>query len=220
MLGMRRISEIRYLTALGLLLCVNLSVFWLMKGKVSTIKQREVIANQRAEFLDQALSKIKSERRWEIGTGGWEIPMALPVQTDGQSITTLGNWLGDSRKLLLFVSDLHCSTCIEQALFALKSRVPEIGRGNIRVLYISRSGSGPEWAHRRLILPGVPFGRIEPGGPAAWLEEPGFPVLLLAGAVPVAASPHLYLPQEETQNIFYLDQIARLFSKLPDNENR
>ncbi|MFO7616458.1 MAG: hypothetical protein R6V75_04335 [Bacteroidales bacterium] len=216
---MSKIRDDKFLGALLMLLCLSLSVVWLMVERVGTIKEREGIAEQRIDLLSRALSQARSGRGWEIGMGGRDIPLDLAVHTEDLSLKTLSEWLGSGRRLVLFLSDRHCSTCIEQALFALKSRLPEIGAENIRVVYVSRSGSGPEWSHRRLILPGAPFGRIEPGGPAGWLEESGFPVFFLAGPTPSAASPHLYLPLEESQNEYYLDQIALLFPNSSENEN-
>lgn len=207
---MSKIKEVQYVSALLLLFCLSLSVIWLMINRIGQLKSSTGEAMQQIALLDRALLRVQSERGWCIATGSREVPMELSIETEDHSIVSLQEWLGDSMRLILFLSDQQCSSCIEQALFTLKTRLPVIGSENIRVIYTSESGHS-NWKHRRLILPGTPFGRIVTDGYDGWFEEVAFPLFFVTGQTPTAASPHLFQPSEDADNEYYLDQIANLF---------
>jgi hypothetical protein len=204
--------KIRFWLLTGLiLLIINLVWIWRLDqlDKENTLRMND----SRNRFIQTNRELYLMNRGWQftMRTNDLPLPAELAVQQQNGITTNLKNYFGDSKKLILVLSDRHCSSCVDQLLFTVKSEIPEISRNNLLILY-SMQGSGREiWTRRHQILAGVEFLEIPDKALNLPMDSLGIPYFFVSGEEKVASLAFTPYPSLEAQTKEYLYMIKKRY---------
>lgn len=196
-----------------LLLIINLAWIWRLDQNSTENNQR--MTDNRNRFIQANKELYLLNRCWQFTLRSNDLPLpeSLSVKTWKSGKTDLNSFIGQSNKLVLVLSDRHCSTCVDQLLFTMKNEMPEISRTSILVLFSVNGPTMEQWKHRQKILSGVEFLEIADKSlnfPADSLEIPYF---FLTGPEHLADLTFTPYPSLETQTKEYLRHIKQRYLK-------
>ncbi|MFA6481864.1 MAG: hypothetical protein WCW62_04760 [Bacteroidales bacterium] len=193
------------------LLIVNLAWIWRTDQDSKEYAQR--MNDNRDRFIQTSRELYLMKRGWEFTMKSNEqrLPERIWIKHEKDTLTMLDHYVGPSSKLVLVLSDRHCSTCVDQLLFILKNEFPEIQRGNILVLYSSSGKDGEQWTHRQKILPGVNFLEIRDKSLRLPMDSLEIPYFFVTGRDHLAAQSYTPYPALELQTKAYLKLMVQRY---------
>lgn len=148
----------RFLT-LSIFIMLVINAAWIWRLDQNSKESNERMNDTRTRFIQANRELYLMNRDWKFSmkSDGRQLPDHLMVRTFEGLASDLGIQVSRSRKLVLVLSDRHCSTCIDQLLFMVKNEIPEFYRKNILVLFSPEDSLKVVWLHRQKILPGAKF---------------------------------------------------------------
>lgn len=163
---------------------------------------------------------IQANRELYLMNRGWEftmrsndqpLPESVWVQPEKGIAADLSNYIGQSKKLILVLSDRHCSTCVDQLLFTLKNEIAEINRDNLLILFSIQESTHEQWTHRQKILTGVEFLEIRDKSLHLPMDSLDIPYFFITGPEHLANLTYTPYPSLEVQTKEYLNLIEQRY---------
>jgi len=198
-----------WLLSLGALLVINIA--WLYKTKHNNQLYNQRLTDSRAHYIEvnRELSQINKGCEYAIKTDHQVLSGSIRVKSLENASGMLDDYLGQSEKLILVVSDHHCSTCVDQILFLVKNEIAEQKRDQVLVLFSKESSSEEQWNHRQKILPGVQFLEIQYQSLRLPMDSLGIPYFFQAGIEHLVFQAFAPYPALELQTKGYLNEIDK-----------
>lgn len=191
-----------------ILVVINLAWIWRIDKNSQEYNQRIDDTQNRFMQVNRELSLLKRGWDYSMMSDGQKIPADIKVRNQGGNINQLTDYIGLMKKLVLVVSDRHCSTCVDQLLFLIRNEIPAIQRNNILVLYSSGDKNHSQWEYRKKILTGVSFLEMEDFSLGLAMDSLDIPYLFMAGPERLATLSYAPFPSLESQTKDYLKLIS------------
>jgi hypothetical protein len=194
-----------------MVLIVNLAWIW-------RLDQNNKEYNERMN--DTQSQVVQVNRELYLMTKGWEYAMKsndqplaenMRVQSPLEIPMSLYNCIGQSRKLVLVLSDRHCSSCVDQLLFAVKNEIDEIYRHNLLIFFSIQGPTRQQWIQRQKILPGVEFLEIPEKGLRLPMDSLEIPYFFMTGPDHLADLAFTPYPSLEVRTREYLNLIEKIY---------
>jgi hypothetical protein len=200
-----------WLPLIFLVLMINLT--WVLKFDLNNKEYRRRMNDSHNKIIEmnRELSMMNRSWRYAIRSNGQHLPSTLQVQSKDGTSYILDNYLSLSEKLILVVSDRHCSSCVDQLLFTMKNEITGSKRDHLLILYSEQDHAYEKWRQRQAILTGVEFLEISGNGLQLPMDSLEVPYFLMAGADLTANLTYAPFPSLEEQTKEYLDLIANRF---------
>lgn len=202
----------RYLL-LSIFIMVMINAAWIWRLDKNSTESNERMNETRTRFIEANRELYLMNRDWKFSmkSDGRHLPDHLTVRTlEGQSLD-LGNEVNGCRKLVLVLSDRHCSTCVDQLLFMVKNEIPEFYRKNILVLFSPEDSLKVTWLHRQKMLPGARFLEIHDRSLQLPMDSLSNPYFFTSGPDMVAGLTYTPYPTLEIQTLEYLRLIKERY---------
>ena len=193
------------------ILFINLA--WIWRLDQNSKEQNIRMNDNRTRFIQTSRELYLMNRGWEftMKSNDQPLPNNLWIRSFKGDSIILNKYLDDSKKLVLVLSDLHCSTCVDQLLFIVKNEIPEQFRHKVLVLFTVRGSTLQQWEHRQKILTGSDFLEIPDRSlhlPIDSLENPYF---FITGPDNNAKLTYTPYPSLEYQTKAYLTMIKERY---------
>lgn len=200
-----------WILALFSLLIINLAWVWRVDQYSKEYTQR--MNDNRNRFIQANKELYLMNRGWEFSMRSNDrlIPGDITIEAAKGPVLTLDNYIGSSRKLILVLSDHHCSTCVDQVLFALKNEITELYRKNILVLFSVSGPTREQWEYRQKILTGVKFLEVRDKCLNLPMDSLDNPYFFIAGPEHIANLAYIPYPSLEVQTKEYLNLVETRF---------
>lgn len=200
-----------WLLSIFILIVVNLAWIWRFDQNSKEYTQR--MNENRNRFVQANRELYLMNRGWEftMQSNDRALPEELAVKPGNGAVSDLNKYIGLSKKLILVLSDRHCSTCVDQLLFMIKNEIPEINRDNILVLFSVSSPTQDQWRHRKKILTGVEFLEISDKGLKLPMDSLEIPYFFMTGPERLADLTFTPYPSLEVQTKEYLKLIKQRY---------
>jgi len=141
------------------------------------------------------------------------LPEELWVQPRKGNISDLYEYIGEKKKLVLVLSDRHCSTCVDQLLFTVRNEIDAENRNNILILFSVTGSTRAQWTHRQKILTGVEFLEIRDKSLHLPMDSLEIPYFFMTGPEHLADLTYTPYPSLEVQTKEYLNLIEMRYFK-------
>jgi len=208
---MKHASEL----AVGVLVLVNLmgiaaAFSYRNREEKRKHRQQETIQLQKEEmerYRDVLTSQFQSDH--------FRLDGNLPLRGEtGEKLLLSGLPLAYP-KLILYLDENHCDSCVDLLIFSIKKTLPEIGYANFLILYAARDYPS-KWMKIKTILPEAAVYRLDDQSLVIPAVELKVPVLFVCDSSLYAESPIPALPGMQELISSYLKTIqSRYFSKNP-----
>jgi hypothetical protein len=190
---------------------INLA--WIWRINQNSKEQNIRMNDNRTRFIQTNRELYLMNRGWEFAmkSNDQPLPVNLWIKSIKGDSIILNKYLGDSKRLVLVLSDLHCSTCVDQLLFIVKNEINEQFRHKVLILFSASGSTHQQWEHRQKILPGSDFLEIPDQSlhlPMDSLENPYF---FITGPDNRAKLTYTPYPSLEAQTKVYLTMIKERF---------
>jgi hypothetical protein len=189
------------------ILIVNGAWIWKYHQIVQELSSRVGDSRYRMEQLINGFSLMAKTWRTGIESNAKSLNGNLALWSmDGRTFQ-LSHLLSQDEKLILFLSDSNCSSCVEKLLFLLNSEKYCDLADHLLVLYIAEDETKRIWCQRQQILKRAKFFRfLDPGEKLPW--DSNNPVFVLSGPDLVAEHYYTVYPALDSQTEDYLAVIA------------
>lgn len=193
------------------ILIINLAWIWRFDQNNREYAQR--MTDNRNRFIQANKELYQMNRGWEytLRSNGQSLPEGLLVNPSTGISTDLNKHIGQSKKLILVLSDTHCAACVDQLLFTVKNEISEINRSKIIILYSIQGPTREQWAHRQKILTGVDFLEIREKILRMPMDSLEIPYFFMVGPEHVADLTYTPYPSLEVQTKKYLNLIEQRY---------
>lgn len=200
-----------WVLSIFLLTLINLA--WLWRFDQANKEHNQRMSDNRNRFIQANRELYLMNRGWAftLKSNDTPLPVGIWVQPPKSPATDLSSFLGRSKKLVLVLSDRHCSTCVDQLLFAIKNEYSEMNRDNLLILYSVLGPTRELWSHRQKILTGVDFLEIRDNSLQLPMDSLEIPYFFMTGPEPVANLTYTPYPTLEAQTREYLNLIEQRF---------
>jgi len=214
--------KVRYWLVICLmLLLVNLAWIWRIDQNGKEYSQRINDSQNRYMQVNRELHLMKRGWDYSMRSNAQALPEGLKVDSGKGTGSYLSDQIGRGRKLILVLSDQHCSTCIDQLLFLVRNEIPAEQRHDVLILYSVSESAENHWDHRKKILTGVEFLKMEDSGLGLPMDSLGIPYFFITGPEHLAMMTHAPYPTLENQTKDYIKLMTHryLTNKLYENNN-
>jgi hypothetical protein len=193
------------------LLIINFAWIWRFDRNNKEYSQK--LNDNRNRFIEANRELYLMNRGWEFGikSNDQPLPQAIRVESPEGIESDLNSHIGDSRKLVLVLSDRHCSTCVDQLLFTIKNEIPEINRDKLLILFSVQGPTREQWIHRQKILAGTEFLEIRDRSLQLPLDSLEVPYFFMTGPEHLADLTFTPYPTLEAQTRQYLNLIEQRY---------
>jgi hypothetical protein len=200
-----------WLLSAFVLVTVNLAWIWRLDQFNKEFNRR--MSDNSNSFIQVNKELYLMNRGWEFSlrSNDQPLPSKIPAISANGGSQDLGDYIGNGRKLVLVLSDRHCSTCVEHLLFTLKNEVPEIKRDHLLVLFSAGEKTRPLWRHRQMILTGVQFLEIADQSLQLAVDSLEIPYFFVTGPEHLAGLSFTPYPSLEVQTREYLKEIKQRY---------
>lgn len=167
----------------------------------------------RTRFVQTNRELYLMKRGWEFAmkTNDRLLPDNLWVKPLKGAESDLNSYTGESKKLVLVLSNRHCSSCIDQLLFTIKNEIPELNRNRILILFSEEEPTREQWNHRQKILPGARFLEIRDKSLLLPLDSLDIPYFFITGPQHFTGLTYMPYPSFEVQTKEYLNLIKQKY---------
>lgn len=192
------------------LLVINLA--WVWRFDQSNTEYTQRMNENRERFVQANRELYLMNRGWEFSLKSEDnsLPAVIEVQPQTESLSRLDQYIGHSKKLILVLSDRHCSTCVDQLLFTVRNEISEPDRGNILILFSGTGQTREQWNHRQKILSGVEFLEIREKCLNLPMDSLEIPYFFLVGPENKVSMAFATYPSLEVQTKAYINQAGKL----------
>ena len=201
-----------WLLSITFLLIINAA--WVWRFDQSSKENNMRMNDTRDRFIQANRELYLMNRDWKFSmrSNGQPVPVNIRVQSANGKIFGLDQYIRPSKKLVLVLSDRHCSTCVDQLLFMVKNEIPEFYRNNVLILYSSgEPGTKEQWTHRQKILPGAEFLEIPDKSLNLPMDSLGNPYFFMTGPDQMTRFAFTPYPSLEAQTKEYLNLIKERY---------
>ena len=200
-----------WLLSIVILLVINLA--WIWRFYQNNREYTERMTENRNRFIQANRELYLMNRGWEFSIKSNNRPLPASIwetNLSGKAID-LYHRTNRSEKLVLVLSDRHCSTCVDQLLFTLKNEIPEISRENLLILFSASGPTRSQWRLRQEILAGADFFEIEEKSLKLPLDSLEIPYFFMTGPDHMAYLTFTPYPSLEVQTREYLKLIRQRY---------
>ncbi len=201
-----------------LIAIINVAWIWRFRKNAGEYQERELRTKETQYRLSRENQQLRSALACSARVDYTQLPVQMKVIAKGHSPRKLADLIGESEKLILYLTDNHCSSCIDEVLFFLKRRAEQFSLGDILIIYRRIDSMEARWEHRSKIIPGISFLEIEKGEPDLQLDHTDYPCFFITGPGMSTGKSFVFLPLEEKENDKYLKLIAERFRKSKNHE--
>lgn len=194
-----------------ILLIINLAWIWRLDQNNREYSQR--MNDSRSRFIQANQELYQMNRGWKftIESNDHSLPQEILVQSPNRIPSNLFKHIGQSRKLVLVLSDRHCTTCVDQLLFTVKNEISGINRVHLLVLFSMQGPTREQWSTRQKILTGVEFLEIPDRSLQLPMDSLEIPYFFMTGPEHLAGLSYAPYPSLEVQTKDYLNIIERRY---------
>jgi len=200
-----------WLFSIVILLVINLA--WIWRFDQNNREYNERMTDNRNRFIQANRELYLMNRGWEfsIKTNNRPLPASIRETTLSGRAVDLFRCTNRSEKLVLVLSDRHCSTCVDQLLFTVKNEIPEFSRENLLILFSASGPTRSQWSNRQKILTGAEFLEIEDKSLNLPIDSLGIPYFFMTGPDHTAYLTFTPYPSLEVQTREYLKLIKQRY---------
>lgn len=200
-----------WLLSIFILLIINLA--WIWRFDRNNKEYSERMTENRNRFFEVNRDLYLMNRGWEFAMKSNDQPLddGIRAQPPEGIATNLFQFIGQSKKLILVLSDRHCSACVDQLLFTLKNEIQELYRSNLLVLFSVNGPTREQWNHRQKILTGTAFLEIQDRGLRLPLDSLEIPYFFMTGPEHLVSLAFTPYPSLDAQTRDYLNLIEQRF---------
>jgi len=200
---------------IGVFIILNLAWIWRVlenrKAFVTCIHSQQSLINQ--------LSR-ETETEREILVNLLEshnslLNRNLLVLDSGGKSTVMNEIFDEKPSMVIYLSDSHCDSCVEQLLFSLKNLTGETDPDRLVVLYSTADLASRKYQRYEKILQGFIFYRIFMGDLNIPLTRSNAPVLFTCDSSMRIQLPFLIRPSMEQLNLQYFKLLVSQQGKQP-----
>ncbi len=201
-----------WLLAITFLLIINAAWVWRLDQNSKEYNLRMNDTRDRFIQANRELYLMNRDWKFSMRSNGHMLPLHLQVQSANRAPSTLSKHLNSSDKLVLVLSDRHCSTCVDQLLFLVKNEIPEFYRNNILILFSTEeNGTREPWLHRQKILTGAEFLEIQERSLQLPMDSLSNPYFFMTGPDQMTRFAFTPYPSLEAQTKEYLNLIKQRY---------
>jgi len=200
-----------WLLAILVLLIINLTWIWRMEQNSQEYTQR--MTDTRNRFIEVNRELYLMNRGWEftMKSNGQYLPDTIRARCSNGESADLRNFIGTGKKLVLVLSDRHCSTCIDQLLFMLKNEINERNRENLLILFSGHESTQEQWSYRKKIITGVEFLEIQDKSLQLPMDSLEIPYFFFSGPDHLTNLAYTPYPTLEDKTKQYLNLIEQRY---------
>jgi hypothetical protein len=203
----------RFTLSILMLLAVNLAWIWRIDQADKENARRLTDSSNRYMEISRELYLMNHGWEYTILSNNMALPKPLLAKTIDGSVADFPECTRSGEKLVLVLSDRHCSTCVDQLLFTVKNEFPQLERDKIIVLFSSTGPSKEQWHYREKILDGVRFLEIADRSLHLPLDTLDIPYVFVTGPEHIADLTFTPYPTLESQTHKYLEMVRTRFFK-------
>jgi hypothetical protein len=199
---------------LGLIFLLLINAAWIWRLDQNNKENNLRMNDTRDRFIEanRELYLLNRDWRFSMKSNDKPLPFHLQVQSTDGKTSIIDKFLGSTKKLVLVLSDRHCSTCVDQLLLMVKTEIPEFYRNNILVLFSTEEqASRVQWQHRKRILQGAEFLEIDDRSLNLPMDSLGNPYFFITGPDQIAGFAFTPYPSLEAQTKEYLGLIKERY---------
>jgi hypothetical protein len=196
-----------------ILLIINFAWVWRFDQNNKEYNQR--MNDNRIRFVQTTKELHLMKRGWEITmkSNDRNLPEKVWVQPAKGLPMELKTYIGQSKKLVLVLSDRHCASCVDQLLFTVKNEIPENQRNILLILFSIEGPTRDKWNYRQKILSGVEFLEILDKSLQLPMDSLETPYFFMTGPEHLAGLTFTPYPALEVQTKEYLNMMqSRYFN--------
>ncbi len=197
-----------------ILIILMINATWIWRLDQNSKEDNLQMNDTRDRFIqaNRELYLLNRDWRFSMKSNGKPLPVNLEVQRANGENSIMDKHLGAKKKLILVLSDRHCSTCVDQLLFLVKNEIPEFYRNNILILYSRENqATKDQWLQRQKILTGAEFLEIAERSLQLPMDSLGNPYFFIAGSDKIAGFAFTPYPSLEAQTKEYLSLIRERY---------
>lgn len=194
-----------------ILVFINLAWIWRVDQNRKDYRTREAGSRELSYRLNLDNQMLKLAYLGSVGSDMVYLSPETGVCDKDLQIGPLVKYIGTSEKLVLFLSDRHCSSCIEEVLFLLKKVAFKIGSENILVAYKRVDSPQSVWLQRKLIIPDIPFVELRFPDGSLPMDTADFPCFFITGPSMITGMTYIFLPSMDKSNAEYLEMVGLRF---------
>lgn len=200
-----------WLVSVLVLIVINLTWVWRFEENNREYAMRMTDSRNRLIQSNRELYLMNRGLEFSLKSNDRHLPLQLIAQPTGGEPLNFDSFVGNSRKLVLVLSDRNCSSCVDQLLFLVRTEISEIYRKNLLILYSVQGPSGDQWLTRQKILAGVEFLEIPDRGLQLPMDSLEIPYFFMTGPERMAGLTFTPYPSLEEQTKDYLNLIEMRF---------
>jgi len=117
--------------------------------------------------------------------------------TPDETTVRLTDIVDEKPRLVLYLADNHCDSCVEQIIFGIKKTITDIGVSNLMIFYSAQDLSSAKRLKSESILPEIRFYRIFMGKLSIPAINSGVPFLFIIDSSLKMQAPLLIFPTME-----------------------
>jgi hypothetical protein len=207
---------------LSFIILMILNLAWLWRFNLNSREYGQRVNDHRSRYIQANKELYLLNRSWEFSVKSNErqLPDPVRVQSIAGESGSFVNYLNKSKKLVLVLSDRHCSTCIDQLLFLVKNEIPFLYRDRILVLFSAGEHSRGQWERRQKIFAGTDFLEIDDQSLNLPMDSLGSPYFFVTSREQAAMLSFAPYPALEAQTKEYLSLIKqKYFNPYHEEEN-
>ncbi|MFH0760504.1 MAG: hypothetical protein V2A67_03245 [Bacteroidota bacterium] len=183
----------------GVFIALNLAWIWRMTENKKEYQQQIRENKDWIRKQDRDLHRDQEVLAGLLESDDFHLNKDLSFLTEEGTSVTLADILIGHPRLVLYLADDHCDSCVEQIVFSIKKIAPEIGISNLVVFYSSPDLSSSKWKKFIAILPEIRFYRIFMGNLNMPVIKSGVPFLFISDSTLKAQTPMLIFPETEEE---------------------
>lgn len=191
----------------GVFIALNLAWIILFMETTRDYRQKIEESKERIRNQDRDLRHGREVLAGLLESDGYPLSQGLRLLTAEGSSSGIMEILQGEPRLVLYIADDQCDSCVEQILFGIMRFASEIELSNLVVFYATRELSSSKWKKYALILPETRFYRIMTENLKIPLARSGVPFLFICDSSLNIQAPMLIFPGDYESIATYLKLI-------------
>jgi hypothetical protein len=181
----------------GVFIALNLAWIWRMTENKKEYQQQIRENKDWIRKLDSDLQRDQEVLVSLLESDDHLLNKDLMFLTAEGTSVRLADILKGKPRLILYLADDHCDSCVEQIAFSIKKLALEVGLSHLVVFYSAQNLSSSKWKKFSSILPEIHFYRILMGSLNIPIIKSGVPFLFISDSALQAQAPLLIFPESE-----------------------
>ncbi len=181
----------------GVFIAINLAWIWCMMDIKKDFKSQIEENRDWMRMQDRALLREREVLTGLLESDDYPLSGSLVfLGPDGDSVP-ISEVLQDVPRLVLYLADNHCDSCVEQILFSFQKLIHLPVRSNLLVFYATFDLSSAKWQKYVHMVTSIGFYRILMEKLTVPLAKCGVPFLFISDSTLKVQTPMLIFPDAE-----------------------